>query len=46
LHRATREITEIREVSAAIAAAVAEVAYKRRLAAQPEPDDIQAAFEA
>jgi len=39
-------LTAIREVSAAIATAVVEVAYKRGLATQPKPDDIQAAIEA
>jgi malate dehydrogenase (oxaloacetate-decarboxylating)(NADP+) len=39
-------LTEIREVSAAIAAAVAEVAYESRLAAQPKPDDVLAYIEA
>jgi malate dehydrogenase (oxaloacetate-decarboxylating)(NADP+) len=39
-------LTKIREVSAAIAAAVAEVASRRGLAAQPKPDDIRAAIEA
>lgn len=35
-------LTEIREVCAAIAAAVAEVAYQRGLATQPKPADLQA----
>lgn len=35
-------LTKIREVSAAIAAAVAEVAYQRDLAARPRPDDLLA----
>ncbi len=39
-------LTEIREVSAAIAAAVAEVAYQRGLASQPRPDDPTAYIEA
>jgi malate dehydrogenase (oxaloacetate-decarboxylating)(NADP+) len=39
-------LNEIREVSAAIALAVAEVAYERELATKPKPDDIQAAIEA
>jgi malate dehydrogenase (oxaloacetate-decarboxylating)(NADP+) len=39
-------LTEIREVSAAIAAAVAEVAYKRGLAAQPKPADLLAHIKA
>jgi malate dehydrogenase (oxaloacetate-decarboxylating)(NADP+) len=33
-------LAEIREVSAAIAVAVAEVAYRRGLARQPRPDDL------
>ena len=33
-------LARIREVSAAIAAAVAEVAYRRDLATKPKPDDI------
>jgi len=33
-------LTRIREVSAAIAAAVAEVAYRRDLATKPQPEDI------
>ena len=33
-------LARIREVSAAIAAAVAEVAYRRDLATKPRPDDI------
>jgi malate dehydrogenase (oxaloacetate-decarboxylating)(NADP+) len=39
-------LTAIREVSAAIAAAVAEVAYQQGLATQPEPDDISMHIEA
>jgi malate dehydrogenase (oxaloacetate-decarboxylating)(NADP+) len=39
-------LNEIREVSAAIAAAVAEVAYRRGLASQPKPDDMLAHIEA
>ncbi len=39
-------LTEIRTVSAAIAVAVAEVAYRRGLATQPEPDDLRAYIEA
>jgi malate dehydrogenase (oxaloacetate-decarboxylating)(NADP+) len=39
-------LTEIRRVSTAIAVAVAEVAYRRGLAAQPKPDDLQAFIEA
>ncbi len=39
-------LTEIREVSAAIAVAVAEVAYRRGLAAQPKPADLRAHIEA
>ena len=39
-------LTEIREVSASIAAAVAEVAYRQGLATQPRPDDILAHIEA
>ena len=39
-------LNEIREVSAAIAAAVAEVAYERGLATQPRPDDLRAHIEA
>ena len=39
-------LTEIREVSAAIAAAVAEVAYKRGLTAQPKPDNVRQHIEA
>jgi malate dehydrogenase (oxaloacetate-decarboxylating)(NADP+) len=39
-------LTEIREVSAAIAVAVAEVAYRRGLATQPKPDDVLAHIEA
>ena len=39
-------LAEIREVSAAIAAAVAEVAYRRGLAGQPRPDDLRAHIEA
>jgi malate dehydrogenase (oxaloacetate-decarboxylating)(NADP+) len=35
-------LARIREVSAAIAAAVAEVAYRRDLATKPKPDDIPA----
>ncbi|MCX5888515.1 MAG: NAD-dependent malic enzyme [Deltaproteobacteria bacterium] len=35
-------LTRIREVSAAIAAAVAEVAYQRGLATKPQPDDLLA----
>jgi len=39
-------LTEIRGVSAAIAAAVAEVAYQRGLATQPKPADLLAHIEA
>jgi malate dehydrogenase (oxaloacetate-decarboxylating)(NADP+) len=39
-------LTAIREVSAAIAAAVAEVAYQRELATQPKPADLLAHIEA
>jgi malate dehydrogenase (oxaloacetate-decarboxylating)(NADP+) len=39
-------LTEIRAVSAAIAAAVAEIAYQRGLATQPRPDDLMAHIEA
>ena len=39
-------LTEIREVSAAIAAAVAGVAYERGLATQPKPDDLKTYIEA
>jgi malate dehydrogenase (oxaloacetate-decarboxylating)(NADP+) len=39
-------LVEIREVSAAIAAAVAEVAYRRGLATQPKPDDVLAHIKA
>jgi malate dehydrogenase (oxaloacetate-decarboxylating)(NADP+) len=39
-------LTEIREVSAAIAVAVAEVAYRQGLATQPKPDDMLAHVEA
>jgi malate dehydrogenase (oxaloacetate-decarboxylating)(NADP+) len=39
-------LTAIREVSAAIAVAVAEVAYQRGLATQPRPDDLRAYVEA
>ena len=39
-------LVEIREVSAAIATAVAEVAYERGLATQPRPDDLGAYIEA
>jgi malate dehydrogenase (oxaloacetate-decarboxylating)(NADP+) len=39
-------LTAIREVSAAIAVAVAEVAYRQGLATQPKPDDILAHIEA
>ena len=39
-------LTDIREVSAAIAAAVAEVAYQRNLATQPRPADLLAHIEA
>jgi malate dehydrogenase (oxaloacetate-decarboxylating)(NADP+) len=39
-------LTEIREVSAEIAAAVAEIAYKRGLATQPKPADLLAHIEA
>jgi len=39
-------LTEIREVSAEIAAAVAEVAYKRGLATQPKPADLLAHIKA
>ena len=35
-------LARIREVSATIAAAVAEVAYQRGLATQPRPDDLPA----
>jgi malate dehydrogenase (oxaloacetate-decarboxylating)(NADP+) len=35
-------LAEIRDVSAAIAAAVAEVAYQRGLATQPKPADLLA----
>jgi len=35
-------LTQIRAVSAAIAVAVAEVAYRRGLATQPRPDDLAA----
>ena len=38
-------LTRIREVSAAIAVAVADVAYRRRLATKPEPDDLLAYIE-
>jgi malate dehydrogenase (oxaloacetate-decarboxylating)(NADP+) len=38
-------LTEIREVSAAIAVAVAEVAYRRGLATQPKPADLLAHIE-
>jgi malate dehydrogenase (oxaloacetate-decarboxylating)(NADP+) len=37
-------LTRIREVAAAVAAAVAEVAYQRNLATKPRPDDIPAAI--
>jgi malate dehydrogenase (oxaloacetate-decarboxylating)(NADP+) len=37
-------LARIREVAAAIAAAVAEVAYRRDLATQPRPDDILASI--
>ncbi len=39
-------LREIREVSAAIAMAVADVAYERGLAAQPRPDDLAAHIKA
>jgi malate dehydrogenase (oxaloacetate-decarboxylating)(NADP+) len=39
-------LAEIREVSGAIATAVAEVAYRRGLAGQPRPDDLRAHIEA
>ena len=39
-------LIHIREVSAAIAAAVAQVAYERGFAAQPRPDDLRAHIEA
>jgi malate dehydrogenase (oxaloacetate-decarboxylating)(NADP+) len=39
-------LAEIREVSAAIAVAVAEVAYRRGLATQPKPKDLLAHIEA
>lgn len=39
-------LTEIREVSAAIAAAVAEVAYRRELATRPKPENTLADVEA
>ena len=39
-------LTEIREVSAAIAAAVAGVAYRQGLATRPEPEDLLAFIEA
>ncbi len=39
-------LPEIREVSAAIATAVAAVAYERGLATQPKPDDLEAYIEA
>jgi malate dehydrogenase (oxaloacetate-decarboxylating)(NADP+) len=39
-------LNEIREVSAAIAAAVAEVAHQQELARQPKPDDLLAYIEA
>jgi malate dehydrogenase (oxaloacetate-decarboxylating)(NADP+) len=39
-------LNEIREVSAAIATAVAKIAYERGLATQPEPDDLRAYIEA
>ncbi len=39
-------IGSIRQVSAAIAVAVAKVAYQRGLAAEPEPDDLPAYIEA
>jgi malate dehydrogenase (oxaloacetate-decarboxylating)(NADP+) len=35
-------LQDIRKVSSAIAVAVAEVAYKRGLAAEPRPDDLLA----
>ena len=38
-------LTDIREVSTAIAVAVAEVAYQRGLTAQPRPDDLWAHIE-
>jgi malate dehydrogenase (oxaloacetate-decarboxylating)(NADP+) len=39
-------LTAIREVSAAIASAVAEMAYRQGLAAQPKPEDLLAHIEA
>jgi malate dehydrogenase (oxaloacetate-decarboxylating)(NADP+) len=39
-------LAEIRDVSAAIATAVAEVAYRRELATQPRPADLRAHIEA
>jgi malate dehydrogenase (oxaloacetate-decarboxylating)(NADP+) len=39
-------LTAIREVSAAIAVTVADVAYQRGLATQPKPDDMLARIEA
>jgi malate dehydrogenase (oxaloacetate-decarboxylating)(NADP+) len=39
-------LTAIRDVSVAIAVAVAEVAYKRELATQPRPDDLGAHIQA
>ena len=39
-------LTRIREVSARIAVAVAEVAYAEELAATPQPDDLLAAVDA
>ncbi|MEJ2210382.1 MAG: NAD-dependent malic enzyme [Anaerolineae bacterium] len=39
-------LTDIREVSTAIAVAVAEVAYERGLTSQPRPDDLRAYIEA